>query len=341
MRNHLRIAVLLIASLAAAGASAQSGEPQKRAFAVAWEHALRAVYDGTFPYPFSIYDGCRLAVDCGTPRPFGHVLLRNGTLAIAASRGPNPEGYYAGNRIDLFDPPGPVRIGALLDIDPRDLVEERSGSLIVVGNELGTSTPARSLIVRASLVDGRTARIGTLPGPVGDDVSIDLASDGCTLFYTRAPNVIARHDICSDKELSAFAVTNEGSIEQIKILPNGGVLAAVRTAVLRFDGGDGVVQRYAVGELGEVRAVALGDDARSFWTASAVRLRFDAFVRFDLATGAEVERLEHDGLPQAGRLSIAGEPRAAFAPSSVPTLSPRAAIALAAAIASVAMRFMR
>jgi hypothetical protein len=64
---------------------------------------------------------------------------------------------------------------------------------------------------------------------------IDLAADGCTMFYTSSGTHIKRFDVCENKQLEDFnavALTNE--THTVSILGDGSVLVAANDGIYRF-----------------------------------------------------------------------------------------------------------
>jgi outer membrane protein assembly factor BamB len=113
---------------------------------------------------------------------------------------------------------------------------------------------------------------------------IDLAGDGCTMFYTsQGPNV-KRFNICSRTQLSDFntAPLPGGFGYGLRILPDGGVLVATGNEIVRLGANGKLLRTYdAPGEpdlwlgLDEV-----GDG--TFWVSN---YGSSNVYRFDLATG--------------------------------------------------------
>jgi hypothetical protein len=113
---------------------------------------------------------------------------------------------------------------------------------------------------------------------------VDLASDGCTLFYTSQGSWVKRYDVCSDMQLADFNVVPLATIaNQFHILPDGGVLVATNSAIIRLDASGQVIQSYTVpGEPSLWYGVALVGDG-TFWASN---YGSSDVVRFDLASGA-------------------------------------------------------
>jgi len=116
---------------------------------------------------------------------------------------------------------------------------------------------------------------------------IDLAPDGCTMFYTSwSPNV-KRFDTCAGVQLANFnAAPLPGGIAQdLRVLPDGGVLVSSGQVIARLDASGVLVQTYEVPGEGALWAgVDLVGDG-TFWAGNY----FSSNVyRFDLATSAVV-----------------------------------------------------
>ncbi|MBI4638187.1 MAG: hypothetical protein HY727_17765 [Candidatus Rokubacteria bacterium] len=114
---------------------------------------------------------------------------------------------------------------------------------------------------------------------------IDLAADGCTMFYTsQGPNV-KRFDVCAGHQLSNFntAPSPSGVTYGLRILPDGGVLVAMSALIARLDPSGNLVQTYSVpGE----PALWLGLDLVGDGTFWASNYGSSNVYLFDITTGA-------------------------------------------------------
>ena len=123
---------------------------------------------------------------------------------------------------------------------------------------------------------------------------IDLAGDGCTLFYTsRGPNV-KRFDVCTKSQRPDFNVDllPGGDTQGLRSLDDGGVLVASGAVVARLDPAGALIQTYAVEPSEPQYWVGLDlDTDGSFW---AVNSATSNVYQFDLATG-EVRRQFNTG----------------------------------------------
>jgi len=136
---------------------------------------------------------------------------------------------------------------------------------------------------------------------------VELAADGCTLFYTSwGPNV-KRFDVCANAQLADFNVTPMpgGEATALRLLPDGGVLVASGAVIARLDASGALVQTYSLGadEYQYWFGVDLVGDG-TFWAinsySSTVATSLSNYLsgllqkpnvyRFDLATGAVVTK---------------------------------------------------
>src|SRR3989454_8080797 len=77
---------------------------------------------------------------------------------------------------------------------------------------------------------------------------IDLAADGCTLFYTSwGPNV-KRFNVCTQTQLPDFnlAPMPGGEAIGLRLLPDGGVLVSSGAVIARLDASGALVQTYSL-----------------------------------------------------------------------------------------------
>ena len=114
---------------------------------------------------------------------------------------------------------------------------------------------------------------------------VDLASDGCTIFYTSLGPNVKRFDVCTTTQLPDFnrAPMPGGETHALRVLPDGGVLVSTGQVVSRLDAAGALVQTYSVsGESQYWTGVDLVGDG-TFW---AVNYYASNVYKFDLATGA-------------------------------------------------------
>lgn len=114
---------------------------------------------------------------------------------------------------------------------------------------------------------------------------VDLAPDGCTLFYTSQGTNVKRYNVCADAQLPDFnlAPLPGGQADALRILPDGGVLVANTTVIVRLDATGALVQLYDVpGEFELWYGLDLVGDG-TFWASN---YGTSNLYRFDIATGS-------------------------------------------------------
>ena len=112
---------------------------------------------------------------------------------------------------------------------------------------------------------------------------IDLAADGCTIFYTSwGPNV-KRFNVCTGVQLSDFNAASMpgGAAQDLRVLPDGGVLASSGEVIARLNASGALVQTYAVPEPALWAGLDLVGDG-TFWAAN---YETSNVYRFDLTSG--------------------------------------------------------
>jgi streptogramin lyase len=109
------------------------------------------------------------------------------------------------------------------------------------------------------------------------------------LFYTSFGPNVKRVDVCANTQLADFnAAPLPGGITQdLRVLPDGGVLVSSGQVIVRLDPAGVIAQTYEIPGEGALWAgIDLVDDG-TFWAGNY----FSSNVyRFDLATGAPLTR---------------------------------------------------
>jgi hypothetical protein len=114
---------------------------------------------------------------------------------------------------------------------------------------------------------------------------IDLAADGCTLFYTSWSANVKRYDVCTRVQRTNFnkAPLPGGEAHDLRVLPDGGVLVSSGEVIARLNASGTLVQTYrAPGEFRLWTGLDLAGDG-TFWAGN---YESSNVYRFDLATGA-------------------------------------------------------
>jgi hypothetical protein len=116
---------------------------------------------------------------------------------------------------------------------------------------------------------------------------VDLAPDGCTLFYTSMGPNVKRYDTCASTQLPDFnlAPLPGGVTHDLRVLPDGGLIVSSGNLIARLDASGALIQTYAVA--GENTLWAGLDLAANgtFWAANYFASNIH---KFDLQTGARL-----------------------------------------------------
>ena len=117
-----------------------------------------------------------------------------------------------------------------------------------------------------------------LPGGV---FAFDLAADQHTVYYTSPQDsVVRRYDLAARAPLPDFATLIDGSIYNLRLLPNDlGLLVAGSVGVTRLATSGAFLARYWLTET-QFYGLSISPDGRSFWTSN---MR-GQLLRFDLAS---------------------------------------------------------
>jgi len=114
---------------------------------------------------------------------------------------------------------------------------------------------------------------------------IDLAADACTMFYTSEGPNVKRFDVCAGVQLPNFnqAALPGGMTQDLRVLPDGGVLVSSGVVIVRLNSAGAPVQTYGIpGEASLWAGLDLVGDG-TFWAGN---YESSNVYRFDLATGA-------------------------------------------------------
>lgn len=115
---------------------------------------------------------------------------------------------------------------------------------------------------------------------------IELAADQCTIFYTSEGFHVKRFDVCTNTQLSDFnSLSLSSNAFALRILPDGGVLVADRSQIVRLDAAGNSIQSYNAAGENCWFALNLDPDGKSFWSADFCSSNV---YRFDIATGQQL-----------------------------------------------------
>lgn len=140
---------------------------------------------------------------------------------------------------------------------------------------------------------------------------IEIAADGCTLFYSNLAGRVSRLDVCKDTS-AAPLVRDIEPPRAIRLLPDATMLLALAGEIRRIDGNANTVRTYTAPGASGWTGVDLASDGTSFWALT----EGGGLYRFDLASGGIIQG--PIGVPApAADLAVHGSPFGT-APAEVP-----------------------
>jgi outer membrane protein assembly factor BamB len=184
-----------------------------------------------------------------------------------------------GNTVEHFDTHGVSQgaFGSGYNCNPHDLAFDASNRAYV-----GLADCSGDIV---QLTSGQSSAAYPVTPENRGAFFIDLAADGCTLFYTSQGTQVKRFDACQNRQLADFNVAPlpSGAAEGIRVLPDGGVLVASGAVVTRLNASGALVQSYSVtGESQIWAGLDLVGDG-TFW---AVNYATSNVYKFDLSSGS-------------------------------------------------------
>lgn len=208
---------------------------------------------------------------------------------------------FGAQKLSKFDSDGDLLDadvgGAFGNSNPESCIIAGDGS-IYVGQADGTADVVK-LSPSGTVLD--TFDVATTAR--GSDF-IDLAADGCTLFYSSENSEIKRYDVCTDTQLADFATGLDRPCFALRIRPNGEVMIACASQVYRLSATGTVLQTYPVPGTSFLFALNLDPDGETFYTGD---IDNGLVSRIDIATGAVVKQFDSEPFTSLAGLSIVGE----------------------------------
>jgi YVTN family beta-propeller protein len=140
---------------------------------------------------------------------------------------------------------------------------------------------------------------------------IEIASDQCTIYYTSEGTSILRYNVCTQAQLPDFTSALGGPSYALRIRPNGEVLVADSSKVVRLDASANSLQTYTPTNTGNLFGLNLDPDGTSFWTAD---LFGTEVYKIDINTGNQLVQYTV-GSPDVGGITVKGEINVATSPA--------------------------
>jgi len=184
----------------------------------------------------------------------------------------------ATDTVEVFGPLGQPQgtFGSGYDCAPHAIVFDAAGTTAYVGQAGCTGAVLK-------FAPGQSPIAFTVAPDTQGSFWIDLAADACTIFYTSwGPNV-KRFDGCAGVQLPDFNVAPMpgGATQDLRVLPDGGVLVSSGQVIARLSASGALVQTYEVAEPGFWAGLDLVGDG-TFWAAN---YETSNVYKFDLTTG--------------------------------------------------------
>ena len=185
-----------------------------------------------------------------------------------------------GNTVEKFTASGVSQgtVGSGYDCNPHALTFDAAGNLYV------GQADCTGQIVELSV--GQPPATYAVAAENRGSFWVDIAPDGCTIFYTSwGPNV-KRFNACTNTQLADFNVAPMpgGETQGLRVLADGGVLVSSGAVMARLDATGALVQTYSVatGEAQYWAGLDLVGDG-TFW---AINYYTSNVYKLDLTTGA-------------------------------------------------------
>jgi outer membrane protein assembly factor BamB len=194
----------------------------------------------------------------------------------------DPSCTQTGNAVEKYNTLGLSQgaVGSNFNCSPHTIAFDRSGAVYI-----GQAGCNRTILKFAPGGTAPVAEYSVEQEGLGV-FWMDLAPDGCTMFYTSVGPNIKRFDVCTNTQLANF---NAGSLpgaftHDLRVLPDGGVIVANANVVTRLNASGGVTRTYEVPENTLFAGLDLVGDG-TFWVGNYYT---SSIYRFDLDTGVQL-----------------------------------------------------
>lgn len=187
-----------------------------------------------------------------------------------------------GNAVEMYNVLGASmgRVGRTFNCNPHTIVFDAAGSAYI--GQAG----CRQTILKSVPSEIWDTEFTVAPDNYGV-FWMDLAADGCTMFYTSFGPNVKRFDVCTSTQLPDFnaAALPGGMAQDVRVLLDGGVLVSSGQVIARLDDSGVLTRTYEVPGEGALWAGLdlVGDG--TFWAGNY----FSSNVhKFDLAEGTRL-----------------------------------------------------
>lgn len=274
--NIRRVTVLLVA------AAVLLLTPAAKALHISFERGDIFISLETGPVQWRLPDGTLRQTLVPTVGGYGEGMAFDPSGNLYVTRWRADSMGFSGNTVEKYDVLGRSEgaVGNSYNCDPHTIVFQPNGVAYV-----GHAGCRRSIF---KFTPGTLAPTEYLVAEDNQGVFwMDLASDGCTMFYTSYGPNVKRFDVCTNTQLPDFntAPLPGGVGHDLRVLPDGGVLVSTGEVVSRLDSSGVVTRTYQ----GPAEATLFAGLDLGFDNTFIVGNYLTSNVHtFDLATGAIV-----------------------------------------------------
>ncbi len=238
---------------------------------------------------------------------------------------------FTADTVSQFNPKGSLlgTFGSAYNCKPESIVFDSAGNAYV--GETGCS----HALLKFDAYGHLAAAYPVATEQEGSDW-VELAPDGCTLFYTSQGSSVLRFDACRRRQLPPFSSSLKEGLA-LRLLPDGGLLVANLDNIVRLDFAGRVAADYVASGEKCWAALTLDSDGSSFWAADYCT---SDVARFDISSGNELFKF-NTGTPANTLFGIAERSPApvAITPAGPLLASPSAATVSSGQSASYTLTF--
>jgi DNA-binding beta-propeller fold protein YncE len=205
---------------------------------------------------------------------------------------------FTANTVSKFNPEGALlgTFGSGYNCKPESIAFDSAGNAYV--GETGCS----HALLRFDAYGNLTTSYTVATEAEGSDW-IDLAPDGCTIFYTSQGASVLRFNACNKNQLPPFSSSLKEGLA-LRILPDGGVLVANLENIMRLDSAGRTISTYVASGEKCWASLTLDSDGSSFWAADYCT---SDVIRFDLTSGNQLFKF-NTGTPANTVFGLAERP---------------------------------
>jgi len=133
---------------------------------------------------------------------------------------------------------------------------------------------------------------------------VDLASDQCTILYTGEGSQILSYNVCTHTQNADFADSLPAPCYELRIRPNGEVMLACSSEIIRLSSSGSVLQTYTVPGSSSLFAMNLDPDNSTFWTGD---IGNGEVSHVNIGTGAIITQFNSSPATVLAGLAIVGQ----------------------------------